>query len=62
MIPIFYAMRPQKSLIVAFVNQILAKPYSSAVPRLEAEIDRLVYALYGLTANESRIVEAERGG
>jgi hypothetical protein len=33
--------------IIERVLQILADPRSPEVPRLEAEIDRLVYELYG---------------
>jgi hypothetical protein len=48
----------QKTPIAALVQQILADPGSPNVSRLEAEIDRLVYRLYDLTADEIAIVEA----
>lgn len=41
------------------VKQILAAPDSPEVPRLEAEIDQLVYTLYGLTADEIALVEGK---
>ncbi|OPY74712.1 MAG: Modification methylase PaeR7I [Syntrophorhabdus sp. PtaU1.Bin153] len=47
----------QKTPIVNLVQQILADPDSPDVPRLEAEINRLVYDLYDLTPEEIRIVE-----
>jgi hypothetical protein len=34
----------------------------NAVTTTDAEIDRLVYELYGLTEEEIRIVEGESGG
>lgn len=39
------------------LQKILANPDSPAVPQLEAEIDRLVYELYGLTGEEIALVE-----
>jgi len=47
----------QKAPIIERVKKILANPESPDVPRLEAEIDRLVYALYGLTPEEIAVVE-----
>lgn len=47
----------QQTPIIERVQQILAAPDSPEVPRLEAEIDRLVYALYGLTDAEIALVE-----
>lgn len=38
---------------------ILSSPASPDVPQLEAEIDRLVYALYGLTDEEIALVEGK---
>jgi len=35
-------------------------PDSPAVPQLEAEIDRLVFELYGLTEEEIALVEGKR--
>jgi hypothetical protein len=39
---------------------ILANPDSLDVPRLEAEINKLVYAFYGLIPEEIAIVEGKR--
>jgi hypothetical protein len=47
----------QKTPITALVQTILASPDSPDVPRLEAEIDRLVYDLYGLTQAEIEVVK-----
>jgi adenine-specific DNA-methyltransferase len=50
----------QKKSIETFVNKILLAKKSnpsSDTSALEAEIDRLVYELYGLTEEEIRIVE-----
>ena len=52
----------QQQPLVKLVDEILAaKAQNPAadVSTLEAEIDRLVYALYGLTPEEIRIVEGE---
>ncbi|MCK7478865.1 MAG: hypothetical protein M0C28_16965 [Candidatus Moduliflexus flocculans] len=46
-----------KAPIIKRVRAILAAPGSPDVPRLEAEIDRLVYDLCGLTPEEIAIVE-----
>jgi len=35
-------------------------PQVTDVPQLEAEIDRLVYALYGLTEEEIAVVEGKK--
>lgn len=47
--------QPAKALSKAY----LADPTGPAVPRLEAEIDRLVYALYNLTDEEIAVVEGK---
>ncbi len=57
-IPIRSALDEQKQKIEDLVNSILIDPSQIA---LEAEIDRLVYALYGLTDEEVRIVEESIG-
>lgn len=44
------------------VQFILDNPASPDVPRLEAEIDELVFDLYSLTASERSCVLAARGG
>jgi hypothetical protein len=44
---------------IFIVQTILANPESTEVPRLEKEIDRLVYKLYNLTSEEIAIVEGK---
>jgi hypothetical protein len=56
-IPVFSATDVQKAPIIERVEKILANPDSPAVPRLEAEINKLVYELYGLTEAEIALVE-----
>jgi len=56
-IPIPTATDAQKAPIAERVRKILADPDSPAVPRLESEIDDLVYTLYGLTKDEIALVE-----
>ena len=56
-LPIPPATDTQKAPIIERVRKILADPDSPAVPRLEAEIDRLVYELYSLTSDEIAIIE-----
>lgn len=50
----------QKAPIIELVQKILANPNSPAIPQLEAEIDRLVYDLYGLTDEEILLVEGKK--
>lgn len=50
----------QKSPITQRVQTILANPSSPDVPRLKAEIDELVFDLYGLTKSERQLVLAAR--
>ncbi len=60
-IPIANATEPQKTLLEKLVDQILNAKKSNPqadITGLEAEIDRLVYQLYGLTAAEIKIVES----
>jgi len=59
-LPIPSATATQKETITERVEKILAAPESPEVPRLEAEIDRLVYDLYGLTTEEIALVEGQR--
>jgi hypothetical protein len=59
-IPVFHATDTQKAPIIEHVQKILANPTSPDVPRLEAEIDRMVYELYGLTEEEIGIVEGRK--
>jgi adenine-specific DNA-methyltransferase len=56
-VPIPSATDPQKAPIIERVRKILADPDSPLVSRLEAEIDKLVYVLYGLTGEEIALVE-----
>jgi len=49
----------QQAPIAERVQQILATPDAPEVPQLEAEIDQLVYALYGLTDEEIALVEGK---
>ena len=56
-LPIPTATDTQKAPIIERVRKILADPDSPEVPRLEAEIDRLVYELYGLSEVEIAVVE-----
>lgn len=49
--------KDQQAPIIERVQQILDAPDSPEVPRLEAEIDQLVYTLYGLTDEEIALVE-----
>ncbi|QOX77427.1 Eco57I restriction-modification methylase domain-containing protein [Trichlorobacter lovleyi] len=62
--PVPEAPEDQQVPIVERVQQILDAPDSPEVPRLEAEIDRLVYALYNLTDEEIALVEkaSAKGG
>lgn len=57
-LPIPPATEEQQAEITLLVQQILAAPDAPEVPQLEAEIDRLVYALYGLTDEEISLVES----
>ncbi|MBW6504843.1 Eco57I restriction-modification methylase domain-containing protein, partial [bacterium] len=52
----------QKAPIIEKVRKVLADPHSPDVPRLEAEIDRLVYDLYGLTEDEIALIESSVAG
>ena len=56
-VPIPNATDLQKASISSFVQQILTNPDNPSVSRLEAEIDRLVYQLYGLAPEEIAIIE-----
>jgi hypothetical protein len=58
-LPIPPATDAQKAPIIERVQKILAAPDSPDVPQLEAEIDRLVYDLYGLTEEEIAVVEGK---
>lgn len=55
--PIPKPSREDQAPIISLVQQILANPDSLTVSHLEAEIDRLVYGLYGLDQTETVIIE-----
>lgn len=55
--PVFIATNAQQAPMIERVQKILAAPDSPNVPKLEAEIDQMVYKLYGLTPEEIKIVE-----
>jgi hypothetical protein len=57
-IPIPEVTAAQKAPIIERVRKIIAAPDSPDVPKLEAEIDQMVYKLYGLTEDEIALVEA----
>ena len=59
-LPIAHAKPKQKSPITQRVQIILADPSSPDIPRLEAEIDKLVFDLYSLTKPERALVLAAR--
>jgi hypothetical protein len=42
------------------MNSLLERPHIDDLDPLEAEIDQLVYALYGLTPEEIAIVEGSQ--
>ena len=58
-LPIPPATDAQQAPIIERVQKILAAPDSPDVPQLEAEIDRLVYDLYGLSEEEISVVEGK---
>jgi len=59
-LPIPSATDTQKAPIIERVQQILADPASPTVPHLEADINQLVYTLYKLTPEETKIIENEQ--
>jgi hypothetical protein len=60
-IPIPVATDAQKAPIIKRTRAILADPDSPDVPQLEAEINNLVYNLYGLKDKEIGIIEVGAG-
>jgi hypothetical protein len=58
-LPIISVSHQQQAPIIDHVQKILSDPASPDVPRLEAEIDRLIYELYGLTEEEIALVEGK---
>lgn len=61
-VPVFLATDKQKAPIIKRVEVILKDPAGPDVPRLEKEIDELVFELYGLTAKEIEILKPWRQG
>jgi len=59
-IPIIAVIADQQAPIIKRVQKIIAHPDSSDVPKLETEIDQMVYKLYGLTESEIKIVEDKK--
>jgi hypothetical protein len=57
--PAFTSVSFQKSPIAERVQTILSNPDSPDASHLEAEIDQLVYGLYGLAEKEIAIVEGK---
>jgi len=57
--PIFPATDAQKAPIIARTRAILKAPDNPTVPRIEAEINQLVYTLYRVTPEEVKIIEKE---
>jgi len=56
-IPIPTVTETQKSPIIKRVREILASPDSPDVPKLQAEINQMVYQLYSLNNKEIKLVE-----
>lgn len=59
-LPIPSATAVQRSSILKRTRAILAAPDSPDVPKIEREIDRIIYELYGLTEAEIKIVEGRK--
>ena len=59
-LPIIAVIADQQAPIIKRVQKIIAHPDSSDVPKLETEIDQMVYKLYGLTESEIKIVEDKK--
>jgi adenine-specific DNA-methyltransferase len=59
-IPISYATTAQKAPIIERVQKILADPARPDVPKLEAEIDQMVYKLYDLTLDEIAVIDGSK--
>lgn len=60
-IPVFPASDRQKASVIKRVEAILKDPDGPDVTRLEKEIDKEIYKLYGLTDKEIGIIEQKRG-
>ena len=59
-LPIADCTEAQKAELSELVQVILDAPRNSDVPELEAEIDKLIYPLYGVTDAESAFIEESR--
>ncbi len=59
--PVFPSTDAQKAPIIELTRTILAEPDSPDVPRLEDEINNLIYSLYGLIDKETVIIMEKRG-
>ena len=55
-LPVFPATEKQKAPIAERVEIILNNPLRPDVPKLESEIDELVFELYGLSEEERNII------
>ena len=55
-LPVFPAIEKQKAPITERVEIILKNPLRPDVPKLESEIDELVFELYGLSEEERNII------
>ncbi len=75
-IPLFKAEESEQERIASMVNQIMAKnaefhrtsqntdkwhSLKAEIEKLDSEIDEAIYKLYGLTAEEIKIIESEYG-
>lgn len=49
-----------KNVVSDFLKETWYSPTYYIIPALEAEIDRLIYALYGLTDDEIAVVEGKK--
>ncbi|HDH05146.1 MAG TPA: hypothetical protein ENH01_05450 [Nitrospirae bacterium] len=58
--PVANVSDKEKAPIIKYVEKIIANSDSPDIPRLEKEIDKLIYDLYNLTPEEIAIVEGER--
>ena len=56
-VPIVPADKPQRQKIARLVSEILESPQSPSVPQLEADINALVYEIYGLTKPEIALIK-----
>ncbi len=59
-VPVFPATDKQKAQIIKRVEEILRNPDGPNVARLEREIDKEIYKLYGLTDKEIGLIESAK--